>query len=223
MVHQNSTNHGENFSPGQGNRKQVRSKRRRCPWRLEDIGQLRPHTSHYPPPSSIAILYSWSEQTKNPPNPKLSLGSVARAHESPWVSPRCSADTQVSNEPPEREDLLTHNAICAFLIDSDCIWHVLYIPYWSILIHIDPYWSILIHIDPYWSILIHIDPYWLLLTYSGRLGPTAMLRTVGVWEGAATLEFCQLWLEGFVSQQFEDFASICSERNSMVVWHNASN
>ena len=153
MVHQNSTNHGENFSPGQGNRKQVRSKRRRCPWRLEDIGQLRPHTSHYPPPSSIAILYSWSEQTKNPPNPKLSLGSVARAHESPWVSPRCSADTQVSNEPPEREDLRTHNAICAFLIDSDCIWQCIV---YTILIHIDPYWSILIHIDPYWSILIRI-------------------------------------------------------------------
>jgi hypothetical protein len=157
MVHQNSTNHGENFSPGQGNRKQVRSKRRRCPWRLEDIGQLRPHTSHYPPPSSITIHYypvfmKWAD--KKSPKP-LSALLVSR-----WVSGTRVAmgitsvlcwRQQVSNEPPEREDLRTHNAICAFLIDSDCIWHVLYIPYWWKLIHIDPYWSVLVTVNVFWQ------------------------------------------------------------------------
>ena len=90
-------------------------------WRILANCDLTLVTIHHHHPLLSCIHEVSRQKIPQTPNSKLSLGSVARAHESPWVSPRCSADTQVSNEPPEREDLRTHNAICAFLIDSDCI------------------------------------------------------------------------------------------------------
>ena len=127
------------FQPGPRQQEASQIKKEEVPVAvLEDIGiywsncdlTLSTTIIHYYPLLSCIILYSWSEQTKNPPNPK---------HEAMGITSVLCWRQQVSNEPPER-DKDAPNAICAFLIDSNC----------------DMYMTCIYHIDPYWSILIRI-------------------------------------------------------------------